>query len=115
MGTDEDYSPGDIARGFTRMEEALAALRQEVAAGFRDIKAEYVTKEKYAADEERRAEVRAAIESNVAENRLDIADLSAESARRARERRSLWTAIIVSLGSCFVTGSISILIAVTHH
>lgn len=115
MGTDEDYSPGDIARGFTRMEEALASLRSEVQAGFRDIKNDYITKEKYLADEDRRAEVRAAIEANVASNRMDITDLSAESTRRARERRSLWTAIFVALGGSFVTGAVSILIAVTHH
>lgn len=97
------------------MEDALAALRDEVAAGFRDIKAEYVTKEKYSADEDRRAEVRAAIEANIAANRMDITDLSAESTRRARERRSIWAAVFVALGGSVVTGAVSILIAVTHH
>jgi hypothetical protein len=97
MTDEEVYSQAETGRAIRRIDALLEKIDRKVDAGFLAVGAtlhdNYVTTERYEADDRTRIEIRNNLTDEVNEQGEEIVNLKADATRRARERRSLWLAI----------------------
>lgn len=90
----DEYSPGEIGRGFERMHEDIDALRRALDTGLNKLTVtlteQYLTKERYEADSRTLALAAVQTKERLDAQALEVVDLRGEATRRARERRNIW-------------------------
>lgn len=95
-----ELSDGEILSRLDSISGDIHEIRREMTIW----RSEFVAQEVYRADQRTAAEIRRQIDKDVADIATEVVDLKAEATRKARERRTMWTAITAALAAAVVSG-----------